>query len=171
MIGLKKLCMLFAILFASNNFILAENYGYSGMSKFNVHIDLSALVFIFGGTFSATVNLERHLISSRSGKTNLYARGGLGYAGALVVGSGAASGDIGNGGLGALTLLTGSNKHHLELVCGAFMGISNNNARSKDTFILPVVDVGYRYQKPGTSFIFRSKLGFLGLGIGLGYAF
>ncbi|MDG1849987.1 MAG: hypothetical protein P8I82_05825 [Flavobacteriales bacterium] len=140
------------------------------MSKFNVHIDLSALVSLYGGSFSATVNLERHLISSYSGKTNLYARGGLGYAGALAIAPGAAFGVLGKGGLGALTLLTGSNKHHFELVCGAFMGISDVST-SKDTFILPVVDVGYRYQKPGTSFIFRSKVGFLGLGIGLGHAF
>jgi hypothetical protein len=161
MIGLKKLCVLFVILFASNNFILAENYGYSGMSKLNVYIDLSTLVSINAFAYSATVNLERHLVSSRSGKTHLYARAGYGSAGALALAPGAALGSEGEGGLGALTLLTGSNKHHFELVCGAFMGTNEHFSTSNDSFVLPVVDVGYRYQKPGRSFIFRSKVGSL----------
>jgi len=160
MVGLKKLFLVFVTLLSCNSLVLAENYGYPGTSKFNVHIDFGTLLY----TNSASVNLERHLVSSYSGKTHLYARAGYGYAGL-------ASYAGGKGGLGALTLLTGSNKHHFELVCGVFMGNDSDYSTSNDFFALPIVDVGYRYQKPGRSFIFRSKVGFLGLGIGLGYAF
>jgi hypothetical protein len=36
---------------------------------------------------------------------------------------------------------------------------------------LPLIDVGYRYQKPDRGFIFKAKIGILGVGFGVGYAF
>jgi hypothetical protein len=36
---------------------------------------------------------------------------------------------------------------------------------------LPLIDVGYRYQKPDRGLIFKAKIGILGVGFGVGYAF
>jgi hypothetical protein len=36
---------------------------------------------------------------------------------------------------------------------------------------IPVVTIGYRYQKPGGKYFFRSALSTAGLGVGFGYTF
>ena len=55
----------------------------------------------------------------------------------------------------------------MEFNLGIFSGKDNN-----DPFILPLLDVGYRYQKPEGGLIFKVKAGILGIfSVGLGYAF
>jgi hypothetical protein len=36
---------------------------------------------------------------------------------------------------------------------------------------LQIIYIGYRYQKPVGVFIFKTKIGILGVGFGVGYAF
>ncbi len=115
----------------------------------------------FGGhiTFQASFNIESQLYAGD--KLTWYGRGGFGFAGII--------NDMGGpGGLGALTMLTGKDVHHFELNGGAFAGY---DIIQKEIFILPLLDVGYRYQRPSGGFIFRTKLGLLGAGLSLGYAF
>ena len=70
--------------------------------------------------------------------------------------------------LGALTILVGESNNHFELNGGVFVGQGTTYDKS---FLLPFGNIGYRYQKPEGGFIFKAKLGVLGLGFGLGYAF
>lgn len=115
----------------------------------------------FGGHFAgqASINIEGRIYSGE--KSTWYCRGGLGAAG-IVMANG------GPGGLGALTLITGKRNKHFEMNTGIFIGKESD----KDAmFVFPLIDFGYRYQKPEGGFVFRAKAGFLGIGIGLGYAF
>ena len=38
-------------------------------------------------------------------------------------------------------------------------------------FVVPIFNVGYRYQKPDGGFIFRANAGIVSLGLSIGYAF
>jgi hypothetical protein len=74
----------------------------------------------------------------------------------------------GPGGLAAITMLTGKNNKHFELNGGVFVVIAS---RDFNMFYFPILDLGYRYQKPEGGFLFKAKVGISGIGIGLGYAF
>ncbi|MBN2395964.1 MAG: hypothetical protein JXC36_05835 [Candidatus Atribacteria bacterium] len=114
-----------------------------------------------GPIFSASINFENYIAKSVSGKLHWFGRIGLGGAAVLM-------GDEGFGGFGAITMLTGNGNRHFEMNGGAFFGIGSY---SKDLFVLPILDIGYRYQKPEGKFIFKAKIGTIGIGVGLGYAF
>jgi len=122
-------------------------------AKNNVYFDTG----IFPGAH-VLMNYERKVHESNT--VSLYGRIGFGYAGMIL-------GDGGGGVLGAATLLTGKGNSHMEFNLGIFSGKDNN-----DPFILPLLDVGYRYQKPEGGLIFKVKAGVLGIfSVGLGYAF
>ena len=40
-----------------------------------------------------------------------------------------------------------------------------------DDIILPLIDLGYRFQKPEGRLVFLGKVGILGVGIRIGYTF
>ncbi len=132
----------------------AQSTESTALSKINLYAD-------FGGHFGsqASINLEGQIYSGE--KLTWYGRGGLGAAGIIM-----ATG--GPGILGAVTMLTGKGNKHFEMNGGAFIG---KDIEQNDMFVFPLIDFGYRYQKPEGGFIFRAKAGFLGIGIGLGYAF
>lgn len=94
-------------------------------------------------------------------KVTLYGKAGGGFGGVLLLTGGP-------GGLAAITMLTGKNNNHFELNGGAFIGYDNYY---NDMFYLPILDLGYRYQKPEGGFLFKAKVGISGFGFGLGYAF
>ena len=128
-------------------------------SKNNIYFEGAA------GLVSAysAISYERKLLSSRSKKIHLLAKGGIGKFGVQV-------GPDGWGGLGGLTLLTGKGDQHFELSGGFVLGY-DNDPEEKSQFALPMLDLGYRYQKPNGGFVFRVKVGILGVGVGVGYAF
>ena len=132
----------------------------AGMSKFNTYLEVGTILVIS----TASVNLEAHLASTASGKVHWYARAGFG-------GSAVFYGPVGLGGLGGVTMLTGKKNHHFEVSGGLFLGNDSGAGMVDGFFALPLFDLGYRFQKPGNSFLFRAKVGILGAGIGLGYAF
>ena len=73
------------------------------------------------------------------------------------------------GGQLTVSLWTGQGNHHFEakagIVAGRFQGdFFYTNA-------LPVLTVGYRFQKPGEPFFFRADLGVGGIGLGVGTTF
>ena len=118
----------------------------------NIYLDGTVGIFSQG-----SINYERKVVGGE--KLNLYGR----------IGAGASintNGGTGPGGLFALTMLTGARKHHFELGLGTFIG-----AEGGGTFVHPVFNAGYRFQKPEGGFIFRTHLGLLSIGIGAGYAF
>jgi len=105
----------------------------------------------------AFVNYERSFYQGK--KVSWYGRMGLGYGGFLFVGGGF-------GALRAVTLFTGNKNSHFELNTGLFSG-----KEDADAITLPLIDVEYRYQKPEGGFVFKAKIGILGVGFGVGYTF
>ena len=91
----------------------------------------------------------------------------------LVRGASFYGGDIldassGLGGLGAITMLRGKKNSHFELNAGAFLGIDHSESVP---FIFPILNIGYRYQKPRSRFIFRVNAGIGSVGLSFGKAF
>lgn len=125
-------------------------------SRFNIYLHGS---FFPGG--EATLNAEFRF--SDRPKVSWHGRAGIGLGAFwLFVG--------GPGGSGSITMLTGKKNHHFELNMGVFIG-KDRFYEPFPIFYLPIIDFGYRYQKPKGGFLFKTKIGVLGPGIGLGYAF
>jgi hypothetical protein len=150
---MKKLVLVITILsglFSAN----AQSLEKNEMSKNSIYFDTGIVPGVH-----AFVNYERSLYQGK--KVSWYGRAGFGYGGLLLS-------DGGLGVLGAITMLTGKKNSHFELNTGLFSG---NNIEGSNSVTLPLFDVGYRYQKPEGGFIFKAKIGVLGIGFGLGYAF
>ena len=135
----------------------------------------------FGLFIQGVMNYEKQIYSGE--KISLYGRLGGGYGGILVW-----MGDFGWGGSGAITMLTGKKNNHFELNAGCFLGFQKVSRKifvgrdasynmiiehevSYYPFVVPIFNVGYRYQKPDGGFIFRANAGILSLGLSFGYAF
>lgn len=108
----------------------------------------------------ATLNYERRLI--QGAKTSLFGRAGVGPSGIFF-------GSSGYGGLLGATWLTGNQKNsHFEFCSGVLIG---HDSYYNDAFFLPLLKVGYRFQKPQGGFLFRANLGIVNVGISFGYTF
>jgi len=134
-------------------------FGQDKIGKLNIYVD--------GGTFliinSVFINVETHLTSSKSNQLHLYFRGSYGDVTLFSGGSGTSSFHRNpQTVVSALTILTGKGSHHFDSSLGVFL---------RDDSILPFLDLGYRFQELDGGIIFRGKIGFLGLGVGLGYSF
>ena len=125
------------------------------LSKENIYAEAHIGLFT-----EISLNYERQIYSG--GKISWYSRLGGGYG--LIIHD-IFSTTEGWGGLGAITMLTGKYNNHFELNAGAFIGNEGY------TFIYPIFNVGYRFQKPDGGFIFRANAGIVSLGLSLGYAF
>ena len=150
---MKKLLLVLSILtigFSANAQLSEKNI----LSKNSIYFDTGLIPGIH-----AFVNYERSIYQGE--RVSWFGRAGFGIGGMLLS-------EGGFGGLGAVTMLTGKKNSHFELNAGIFSGKDIGNSNS---FALPLLDVGYRYQKPDGGFVFKAKLGILGVGIGLGYAF
>ena len=124
------------------------------LSKENIYAEAHIGLFTEIG-----LNYERQIYSG--GKISWYGRLGGGQGGIIDD----LYDSVGWGGLGAITMLTGKYNNHFELNAGAFIGNEGY------TFIYPIFNVGYRFQKPGGGFIFRANAGIISLGLSFGYAF
>ena len=149
------------------------------LSKNNVYAETK-----FGLFSQLLLNYERKIYFGK--KVIWYGRlaGGYGYAFGIV-----GQDQHGWVGSGSLTMLTGKNNKHFELNSGAFLGFRKltdadlydespnaipNQVVTEPTYkkyILPILNVGYRYQKPEGGFIFRANAGLISLGLSFGYAF
>jgi len=155
--------------------INSQTDSISGMSDFNLHFEASSFIVVS----LASINVEGKLFSSDSQKFHLYGRAGFGYADVanriLCTGRSAVGGILG------FTMLAGKDDHHFEAHVGTYLGsfknkdregILNSPCREKSgSRVIPLIDLGYRYQKPGSGFIFRARVGTYGVGIGFGAAF
>jgi len=150
---MKKILLVISIVtigFSAN----AQSSEKNILSKNSIYFDTGLIPGIH-----AFVNYERSIYQGE--RVSWFGRAGFGIGGMLLS-------EGGFGGLGAVTMLTGKKNSHFELNAGIFSGKDIGNSNS---FALPLLDVGYRYQKPDGGFVFKAKLGILGVGIGLGYAF
>ena len=136
----------------------AQSNDTKDFSKNSVYLDTG---LGYGGQVS--FNYER-LISSGE-KVTCFGRLGVGVAYKWTSDDDVSSGP---GGLAAMTMLTGKGNNHFELNAGTFIV---SDADEDNSGVYPLLDAGYRYQKPSGGFVFKAKIGILGVGIGLGYAF
>jgi hypothetical protein len=159
-----------------------------GQNETNTNINFSKNIIyaeLHVGRFTKFVlNYEKQISSGK--KVSWYGRLGGGFG--LKDTDGYIDDNAGLGGLGAISLLKSKKNNHFELNAGAFLGfekrfgiqlggVSNGrfNILIKDftyePFIFPILNLGYRYQKPGRGFIFRANVGLPSIGMSLGYAF
>ena len=168
--NLFYLCLTFLL---SINFVSAQTASIPQMSKFTLQFEAASIALIS----SLSINVEWKFFSSDSEKIHLYGRAGIEYVD--VIGLILCDGQESLGGNLGVTMLTGKGNHHFEAFGGVFLGSFQNK---KDPDIsgacsslgfqaIPLVDIGYRYQRPESGFFFRAKVGILGVGIGLGHAF
>ena len=146
-----------ALFFICNN-AAAQTQETTKLSNINLYVEASG----FPGA-QASINLEKRIVSGD--KVTLYGRVGGGTSGIMMTETG------GPGILGALAMLTGKKNNHFEISGGAFIGKNTSEYNEEDMYYLPIINLGYRYQKPEGGYIFKARAGFLGVGIGLGYAF
>ena len=134
--------------------------GQDKIGKLNMYVD--------GGTFivinSVFINVERHLASSKSNKLHLYFRGSYGDVTLFFPGGSGTSSLNGDSQtlVSSLTILTGKGDHHFDSSTGVFL---------RDDTVLPFLELGYRFQELDGGIILSGKIGFLGLGLGVGYSF
>ena len=147
-----NLILIFIFLLVCNN-SHAQEATNSTLSKMSLYADI-------GGGFDrglASINYEHRILSSK--KLTWYGRVGIGAGG---------TDEGGPGGLAAISMLTGKRNGHFEVSGGTFIG---SYADDGGIFVLPILDVGYRYQPPRGGLLFRTRVGLLGIGFSLGYAF
>lgn len=149
---MKSLTLLLILLFLLINTTHAQNAEQTTMGKTNLYLDAG---FHLAG--QASINIENQIYTGE--KVTWYGRFGLGAMGIIMVNGGP-------GGLAGFTMLTGKNNNHFEINAGGFIYYGDRGVAA-----FPLIDLGYRFQKPEGGFIFKAKGGLLGIGIGLGYAF
>lgn len=173
---MKNLLCISLMIFLFSNLIIGQTQSNSDMARFNVQVEASSFILI--NAFS--VSAEGRIISSNNNKIHLLGKAGIGSLSIATIFCETLKSTGGNLGL---TMLTGKGDHHFELNGAVFLG--SFKYKDDELGILncaddgvnlgfraqPLVDLGYRFQRPGEGFIFRAKIGFTGLGIAVGYAF
>tara|TARA_B100000579_G_C22257213_1_gene587650 strand:- start:12 stop:491 length:480 start_codon:yes stop_codon:yes gene_type:complete len=156
-----------------NNCIIAFaltsiTYAQSTVNEKEHKIDNSNVnLYVGAGTFGLVThlftNIEGRIVSSKYNNRHLYFRGSYGHVIAFSGGSGTSSFHTETETVVcALTFLKGKRKHHFETSSGFFI---------RDDSVFPLLELGYRAQEIQGGFLFQAKIGFLGIGLGLGYAF
>jgi len=147
--------LLLTFAFANIN-LLAQEADEARISKYTFYGEAGTNIIVS----TANLNFEFLLHESQKGKLHLYGRTGYGASTIFWRHSG-------QGGIIATTFLSSTKKHHFEFDLGAFIGYDNDY---KTEFYVPLIDLGYRFQKKGSSFLFKAKFGTTGLGLAFGYA-
>lgn len=169
---MKKLIFTAAALFFLTN-VHAQDSTNIRSDMFVVSSEIST--WVLAG--SASIHFEGRITSSKTRDIAVYGRLGLmvGYIDPIFCKLDKFTGQI----LG-LSAVNGSGNHHFELATGIYLLSDNKQAVSNEPLFsceprtknhMAFVDLGYRYQKPEGGIIFRAKVGLLGIGLGLGYAF
>jgi len=126
---------------------------------------------------SASMSAEFRLYSSKTNGLHTYARVGFGKGSIHPIFT---INDNFNEKLLGVTFLLGSGKNHFEINSGVYLLSEQeytdtpgllNDAPDERGNVLPIFDIGYRYQQPGGGIIFSVKFGVFGLGLGIGSAF
>ena len=155
----KFLILLFSLplFMLMTNPIFAQGEPGTQLRKHSIQGSVGTL----GVYFSAIGTYEYIFWQNKKTHLATFARAGYGgYAVLLATGGGVA---LFEGGI-----LTGASKSHFE----AAIGLSYFMPKDENEFTAPAASVGYRLQKPGGHFIFRTGLGYPeALYVGLGVAF
>ena len=131
------------------------------LSKNTLGLDISCVVFTVG----TSVNFEGLLFRNQTETKSFYVRFGIGYY---------MIGDVGGGlteGIQipiSLVYLSGKKNHHFETDLGI------RTIFPKDDYNVlgyPILNIGYRYQRPGNGVLFKTLIGTDGITLGVGYGF
>ncbi|MFT7035929.1 MAG: hypothetical protein ACJA2S_004454 [Cyclobacteriaceae bacterium] len=160
-----KILLLATLFILANNFLFSQEIidkvADSNSTSLNNHeLDGNSNLYLEGSFILQSINFETKLYRSESNSFQINGRFGLGYYYLDFFGVSQSA-----GGLAGLTFLLGEKNNHFETSLGGFIGSANG------LFAWPIASLGYKYQKPEGGFIFRSNVGTLGFGIGLGCAF
>ena len=109
-------------------------------------------------SYAIPLSYEYRILANKKNSLALMARGGIGSF------SGLWGPEV------ALVGLAGKGRHHAALTTGAIFpfweiggGVAFNRA--------PLIELGYRYQRPEGGLVWRAHVGTTGLGLGAGWAF
>ncbi|MEM9548479.1 MAG: hypothetical protein AAGA77_21015 [Bacteroidota bacterium] len=139
--------------------------------KLVLNIEASSWVLLGGVSF----NSEVLVLHSKKYNFLVYARAGYfkGYYFNDLFDSG-----YRNGLQGGFTFLQKIGNHYFESNLGLYQldkyrscGVSNEHKLVDENKIYPLIRFGYRYQHPNDNWMITIKLGFMGLGVGAGFAF
>lgn len=142
-----------------NTALVSQTFEKSEWTKHNIYFEVAYGVV----SDHKSINYERILLRSSSNRIHLFGRVGTGKFSVQ-------DEPDGWGGLASLTLLTGKGNHHIEFAGGVVIDFIKHSEENPK-FTLPLVDIGYRYQKPNGFMILRTKVGLLGIGFGFGFTF
>ena len=162
----SKNMTVFASLLAVFLFIDSEIYSQGSSDiknpKNSIQLDLASLKFIG----MCSINYERMMLQSPYYKLSIIAGFGGWYFTNISKWYYGYSFPI------SLNNILGSGNNHFETDLGLRYTILSNKS-DKDKFqYFPILNLGYRYQRPdGKGIIFRTFIGLSGLGIGIGKAF
>jgi hypothetical protein len=165
---MKNLFTLFLCIFIYCNTSWAQSNEVPKNRSVNIHVDFGA-----GYLGAANINLEKTFTASESGKLELLGRAGMAY---IFLPGVLCDNENGVFATTGLTLLIGKGKHHFEISGGSHFKIWEDSNDEGGIFscdgdlntIVPLVEIGYRYQKPEGGFLFRAHIGTSGVAIGLG---
>ncbi|MFT6855177.1 MAG: hypothetical protein ACJA0X_001151 [Cyclobacteriaceae bacterium] len=162
-----KILLIAAMFLLANNFLFSQEIvdtaadsNSTTLNNPDREFDGNNNLYLEGSFFLQSINFETKLYRSESNSFQINGRFGLGYFLIDFFGKSQSA-----GGLAGLTFLLGRKNNHFETSLGGFIGSENGVSA------WPIASLGYKYQKPEGGFIFRSNIGTLGVGIGLGYAF
>lgn len=142
--------------------LLSTLHAQNRSDAFDNHA-LYADVGTVGVISGISLNYERKFHTNATGQARFFGR--LGLAGTAIV-----YGPQGLGGLGGISLLTGKKNHHFMASGGIFVG-KDYEKDPGSMYALPMLDIGYRFQRPQGGFLFQAKAGIFGIGIGIGGSF
>ncbi len=158
---MKNLFVLLLTILLWSNLISAQTNETVKKSKFNVHVEAATVLI----AHPVSINFEVKFPSIKPKKIHWYGKFGYLYTAPC---SFCTDDEYISGALLGVTMLTGRGNHHFEVNGDIFLGTIKEN---EDPRLGPLVNIGYRFQKPEGGIIFRTKIGLTGAGIGLGYAF
>ncbi|MDW3191656.1 MAG: hypothetical protein R8G66_04805 [Cytophagales bacterium] len=163
--GIYRICFCLICFFSANE-VLCQELKDVEQSSISVYLQTGTMVFLHTGTF----NLEYTFARVSNERIKFNSRIGIG-------GIAVAFGEGGSGVLAGVTMLTGKRQHHFESGLGLFLLVDSLRdyedvlTESPDLIPLPLLEIGYRYQPPNGGITFKTTIGTLGLGVGLGYNF
>ncbi len=106
------------------------------------------------------LSYDRKVWTNRTNAFSVRARGGVGILFQGVIGTEVVA-----------TGLLGKRNHQLLLDMGLFISVWELGYGLSPGIPYPLVNLGYRYQRPQGGFVWRAHVGTTGLGLGAGWAF
>ena len=159
---LIRALMLYLTFTITNTNTFCQNSSPINSTKNSIQINGATAIYL--GMYS--LNYEREIFSS--GKCKIHADIGIGEWYLTNI----SSWYSGYSFPFSLNILTGSNNNHFQLDFGLRYTIFNEKSDSGLNPFFPVMNFGYRFQKPdGKGMLLHAYIGTSGVGIGVGKAF